>query len=324
MIQTTIKSRPDEDICLMLNFENHAYNYLCDCGMASDLSVKDCRDTAAIFVSHTHIDHFINFDGIMRHQLAIGRRVVICGPKGIGRNVQAKMLSFSWDLLAYDDKAVSYEVREIDDNGNVDIYLLETPKWELKHLERLENPEFIYQNELFFVRFTLLYHGINTVAYLFEEQAKIKIDNSKLPFRAGKWIQTLKTAFADNTPDIDIVIDADNSQKAGDLFYLLELQRGFRTAYVIDHAATESNFDKIRTLCQDADELYIESYYGMAERDMAEKNKHSVAAFSGKVAREANVKKAVPVHFSRRYHEEEQRAELLKEFYTAFGVGGSK
>jgi ribonuclease Z len=329
MITTTIKSRADEDICLMLNFENHAFSYLCDCGVASDLTVKDCRDTAAIFVSHTHIDHFINFDGIMRHQLAIGRAVVVTGPCGIAKNVQAKLLSFSWNLLSYDDNAVRYEVREIDDNGNIDVYLLQTPLWQMEHIERIEKPTYIYENEWFRVSFALLYHGIYTVAYCFEEQPKIKIDNKNLPYKAGRWIQELKAAFLENKPDRQIEISAATAAQgttaeaattilAGELFGFLSWQAGFRTAYVIDHAATAENFAKIGALCAGVDELYIESYYGLEDKEMAEKNKHSVAAYSGKLAREIGAKKAIPVHFSRRYHEDEQRAALLKEFYDAF------
>lgn len=318
MITTTIKSRPNEDICLQLNFENHAFNYLCDCGMASDLTVKDCRDTAAIFVSHTHIDHFINFDGIMRHQLAIGRPVVIVGPRGIAKNVQAKLLSFSWDLLAYDDKAVSYEVRELSDDGHLDTYLLQTPLWQLQHLSREPAPAYVYENEAFRVSTCLLFHGIFTVAYLFEELPKVKLDIKSLPYKAGPWLQTLKAAFAQNLPDTELFPLPDTPILAGQLFQFLTWQRGFRTAYVIDHAATQANFDKILALIDHADELYIESYYGLDEIEMARKNNHSLASFSGQLARLAHVKKPIPIHFSRRYHDEADRQILLCQFYDAF------
>jgi ribonuclease BN (tRNA processing enzyme) len=180
MIKATLKSRLQEDICLMLQVENHSLSYLCDCGMASDLTVKDCRDTAAIFVSHTHIDHFIGFDQVMRHQLGIGRRVIVCGPAGIAQNVQHKMLAFNWNLMKDDELAVSYEVRE------------------------------------------------------------------------------------------------------------------------------------------SVDEAYIEAYDCLEDQEMAEKNKHSMAGISGKLLREASVKKAVPIHFSRRYQDPEGQTKLLAEFQAAF------
>ena len=119
MITATLKSKLNEDICLQLNVLNHPLTYLFDCGFGSDLTVKDCRDTAAIFVSHTHIDHFVNFGQVMRHQLAIGRRVIVCGPAGLAQNVQHALLAFNWNLLQYDDQAVSYEVREVHPDGRI-------------------------------------------------------------------------------------------------------------------------------------------------------------------------------------------------------------
>lgn len=321
MITTTIKNRIDEDICLMLNFSNHSYNYLCDCGIASDLTVKDCRDTAAIFVSHTHIDHFINFNGIVRHQLAIGRRVVVCGGRSIAKNVQCQLLSFSWDLLAYDEKAVEYEVREISDTGAVDYYLLQTPKWELQHLRREEQVERIYENEFFFVRFALLDHGIKTVAYCFEEQPRTKLDTQALGYKAGAWVRDLLAAY--EAGDEAAIINVHGQEvAAGEMFGALERKRGFSTVYVIDHAATEANFERIRQLCAGGvDELFIECYYAADDWEFAQKNNHSIAPLSGKIAREVGAKKATPVHFSRRYHEEEERARIMAEFFTAFEGG---
>ena len=71
--------------------DNHPWQYLCECGEASDLTVKEIQNLHAIFMSHLHIDHFINFDKILRLQLGIGRKVVICGPKGIAKQVQSKI-----------------------------------------------------------------------------------------------------------------------------------------------------------------------------------------------------------------------------------------
>ena len=60
MLEATLLSRLGEDICLKFQPTNHKYVYLCDCGAASDLTIKDCHDLGALFVSHTHIDHFCN------------------------------------------------------------------------------------------------------------------------------------------------------------------------------------------------------------------------------------------------------------------------
>ena len=316
-MKATLKSKLTEDICLQLTVENHPFCYLCDCGMASDLTVKDCRDTAAIFVSHTHIDHFINFDGIMRHQLAIGRRVIICGPVGLAKNVQAKMLAFNWNLLKYDDMAVSYEVRELHPDGRIVRFHMVTPKWELDVLPDLEGPH-IYENEVFAARAALLDHGVDVVAYLFMEPPKVRLMPEKSTFKPGKWVKEAKEALLNGDAERLIYVDESTVLAALELFPLFEVEEGFRLAYVMDHAATEENASKIRELCHQADEVYVEAYYMLEDHELAERNKHSMAGFTARVLREAGVKQAIPIHFSRRYQDEEGQRLILDEFERAF------
>ncbi|MBK9448947.1 MAG: peptidase [Bacteroidetes bacterium] len=317
MITATLKSKLHEDICLQLNVLNHPLTYLCDCGFGSDLTVKDCRDTAAIFVSHTHIDHFVNFGQVMRHQLAIGRRVIVCGPAGLAQHVQHALLAFNWNLLVYDDQAVSYEVREVHPDGRIRRFHLVTPTWVLAPLPDLEGPE-VYRDEAFAVTTAILDHGVDCIAYLFACHSKVKVRADQCPYRPGKWMAELKAAFEESDGERLIIVDGVTAIAAKDLFQYLEVEPGFRVAYVMDHAATETNFERIRGLCEHADEVYIEAYYSMDDAEMALKNKHSMAGMSGKVLREAGVKKAVPIHFSRRYQDPEGQAKLFSEFATAF------
>ena len=88
-----VKSQKDEDICILIRVENHSYNYICECGEAKSLTVKECQNTKAIFISHTHIDHFVNFDTILRHQIGGKQRVIICGPRDITKQVQSRIQS---------------------------------------------------------------------------------------------------------------------------------------------------------------------------------------------------------------------------------------
>ncbi len=317
MIRATIKSKVDEDICLMLNFENHAPNYLCDCGFASELTVKDCRDVAAIFVSHTHIDHFIGFDNVMRHQMGSGKRVIVCGSTGLAKHVQAKLQAYQWNLLVENDPTnTSYEVREVTDNQHITVFLLEAPNWERQEINTYTDAV-VFENEAFSVRYTLLDHGVPSVAYLFEEPTKVKLNLAGSPHKPGKWAQQLKQAYAESKPEQRIEIEG-IAYPASELFQWLQSEPGYRLGYIMDHHANEANHQKIRNLLHEADEVYIESYYTEEEKEFAEKNKHSTARQSGKVAREAQIKKAIPVHFSRRYHQEDGQQTVRAEFFAAF------
>jgi ribonuclease Z len=82
--------------------------------------VKEVQSVSAIFISHTHIDHFSNFDGIFRHQIGNGEKIVICGPKNIHQQIEARLKSYTWNLI--DENAIEYEIREIVSKEEINVY----------------------------------------------------------------------------------------------------------------------------------------------------------------------------------------------------------
>ena len=313
MFIPTLKSKPSEDISILLQLDNHSFNYICECGDASELTVKDCRNTRAIFISHTHIDHFINFDFILRHQVGIGEKVTICGPKGISQQVQAKIRGYSWNLVEVD--AIIYEVREIVAGQQIQVSELHPPLWEIRPKQVIETPV-IYENERFQVNYTALDHKLPSIAYLFKEKETVKIEMEKSAWKGGKWVRLLKKAFEEKQEDAIIEIDH-QEYVAKDLFYLLTIQAGATLGIIMDHAANAENQAKIKSLFTNCDEVFIESFYKAADRAFAELNFHSYSTSSGALMKICKVKQAVPVHFSRKYTAEEVEA-LITEFENAF------
>ncbi|TAE68901.1 MAG: peptidase [Bacteroidetes bacterium] len=317
MINAVSKSRAGEDVCLMLSLPNHRFFYLCDCGQASDLTISDVKNLNGLFMSHTHIDHFYNFDMLLRHQLPVTRQIVVCGPKGIAQNVQGKLLAYNWDILLTEEQAenaLSYQIREITTEG-IFVYELHTPKWELEHKGKLEN-NILYVNEVFSVNYEILNHKTPCIAYSFVEHSKISLKDN-CPLKAGEWIKLLKKSFQEK--NLTQIIAVDNQLfEAKDLFQYVEEKQGYKVCFVMDHLACESNHEKIIRLCHQADELYIEAYYLQEELDLALKNHHSTAYLSGKVAQKSGAKKAFPIHFSRRHQSIDALKLLLEEFENGF------
>ncbi|MEM7101924.1 MAG: peptidase [Bacteroidota bacterium] len=310
MIHATLKSKWDEDICLMLTIDNDKWNYLCDCGSASLLKPGECLKTRAIFISHTHVDHFINFDTIMRHQLGLGKLNSICGPKGIAENVRGKLLGYQWNLIETD--SITYEIREVNEQGRIAIYHLKPPKWELNFIKNLESNT-IFKGEEFSVSYTILDHGIPSIAYLFQENTKLKIKET--PYAPGAWISLLKKAYRQNLPEMEFYI-GEKDFRAKDLFHLLYEKPGYKVGFVMDHLASSANHEKIIDLCKDADVLFIEAYYRKIDEAFAKKNYHSTAQASGEVARKAGVQNVYFIHHSRRYSTEIE--DLIEEARASF------
>ena len=64
-------------------------------------------------------------------------------------------------------------------------------------------------------------------------------------------------------------------------------------------------------------QVFIESYYLAADKEQANLNHHSYATASGKIMQQCQIKKAIPVHFPRRYDTEKVEL-LIKEFNAAY------
>ena len=278
------------------------------------LTVKDAIDTKAIFISHTHIDHFVNFDFFLRHQLGAQKNYVICGPKGITKNVKNRISSYTWNLI--NEGSVSYEVREIISPELIQVSVLKPPSWEITELETITNG-IIYKSEKFSVKFAILDHKTPSISYKFEEKDTVKIDISKSEFKPGKWIKELKEAFENGHSEKELEISG-KSYLASDLFHLLEVKKGASLGVIMDHAAHKANHKLIKELFSNCDKVFIESFYKAEEKEMAEANFHSYSTASGKIMKECGVKEAIPVHFSRKYNEDDLR-EILAEFNGALG-----
>lgn len=309
MFQSILKSQPNEDISILVQLDNHPWNYICECGDASSWTVKEVQNANAIFISHTHIDHFVNFDMVIRHQIGIQRKVIICGPKDIAKQVQAKLKSYTWNLIK--QGAILYEIHEMVADHEIKVFELEPPTWTLIEKPSIVN-NIIFQDKHFKVSAILLDHKTPTLAYKFEENDTIKIDIQASGFRGGRWVKLLKEAFEKGDAKQIIPIE-DKEYSAKDLFHLLHLQKGDTVGVIMDHAANSANHQKITAHFFGCNKVFIESFYKNEDRAFAELNYHSYAAMSGKVMRDAQVKQPVPVHFSRKYSLEEIQ-ELINEF----------
>lgn len=313
MFIPTVKSKYGEDISILVKKDNHPWNYLCECGEAKDLTVKELQNTKAIFISHMHIDHFINFDSVIRHQIGIQRKVIICGPKGIAKQIQSKILGYTWNLI--DKEAITYEIREVVSENKYTVYQLIPPLWELQELETKEG-NIVFEETNFYVSTTLLDHKIPTLAYKFQEHETVKMNLSNSKFKGGKWVKELKDAF-ENNKENEIVEIEGVEYTSKDLFYLLEIQKGDSLGVIMDHAPSKENHDKIISHFKKCNTVFIESFYLTEDSQLAEINYHSYSKMSGEVMRKSEVQNAIPVHFSRKYKEEDIEI-LIKEFNTAY------
>jgi ribonuclease Z len=306
------KSHISEDICFYITADNHKWSYLFDCGRARYLKNHECKTLKAIFITHTHIDHFCNFDTLLRHQISCGRTFTICGPPGLAKNVQAKTLSYTWNLIKR--KSICYKIVEVEPKG-IRTFVIYPPKWELEEVESDKLDDSVCFNEDgITVEYTSLDHKIPSIAYLIKEDSKINIKD--FPFKPGPAIKLLKDAYNNQNDNLEIEFEKGKLMKASDLYHCLYEKKGAHIGYAMDHLASVGNHRKLIKLWKNADEVIIEGFFRDCDKQYANKHFHSTVTESGNVARLANAKKMTLVHHSRRYFTELD--DLLEEGYAAF------
>ncbi|MBD3420522.1 MAG: peptidase [Chitinivibrionales bacterium] len=313
MISVTEKNRDIYDICLYLRVDQHKWSYLVDCGYAPGLQDAECKNINALFISHTHIDHFCGFDKVLRHQLGCGRTVVITGPAGIAHQVHHRLKSFTWNLVR--KGAIRYEIREILSPGSYRRYTMAPPGWTLQQGEVIESG-FIFEQPEFNVAYAVLDHGTPSIAYLFRERDKTNI--TSIPYKQGPWIRALKQAYFAGNGEASIEVEG-KQIKAQSLFHALAFTPGYACGIIMDHSINPGNETTIVEFMQGIDDLYIESYFLEADRELAVRKNHSTSVASATAAGRAHVKRLHLMHHSARYSSRDIR-HLHAEGQTAFAT----
>src|SRR4029077_17672821 len=111
-------------------------------------------------------------------------------------------------------------------------------------------------------------------------------------------------------------------ERLGSLRDLLTVTAGQKIAYITDVTDTPANRAAIVALVQNADILFIEAAFAGADAALARERAHLTTTAAGEIAREANVLRGEPFHFSPRYALEQER--MLAEVTTAFATPDAK
>ncbi|MDZ7596795.1 MAG: hypothetical protein U5J82_00495 [Desulfobacterales bacterium] len=104
---------PFDDPVLFIPFLLQKRAVLFDLGDLHALAPRDILKISHVFVSHTHMDHFVGFDHLLR--LFLGREKHLClfGPPGFLTNVEGKLSGYTWNLVQHYTNRFVLEVSEI-------------------------------------------------------------------------------------------------------------------------------------------------------------------------------------------------------------------
>jgi len=315
---------PSGDPVLWVDLPDEGRSILLDLGDLGLLSNRKLLRVDRVVVSHTHMDHFIGFDHLLRLMLRRERELVVTGPAGFLERVRGKIGAYSWNLVeSYPIRLIAEELRD----GTIRSERYTGPG----RMRPEPLPERPYGGSLFAQRaYNLqaieLDHGIPVLGVALEETEHLSVDKDRLArmgLRPGGWLRDLKQAIRRLLPE-STPVDAETDDGGSRTFSVGELTEriitrspGQRIGYFTDLAYTESNISRVVELARGVDLMICEAVFLHRDLELARERNNLTARQAGELARAAGARRLTPFHFSPRY--EGRYDELIAEARDAFG-----
>jgi ribonuclease Z len=313
---------PFQDPGLLVSWAFRKRAVLFDLGDPGALSPADLLKTDLVFISHTHMDHFIGFDDLVRLMLGRAKRISLFGPKGILDNVDGKLRGYTWNLVGNYSDSLVLDVIEIRDCRRIhQTFDCRSGFRPGRPTESVLDEDVLYHDAEIRVSAACLEHGIPCLAFSLQERFHInmlKDTMQQMELATGPWISRFKQLLYEKA-DPRTIIEVP-STRDGAASHRLELASladritritpGQKIAYVVDAASSPSNEEKIIALARNADHLFIEAAFLHRDKAVAQSKNHLTAFQAGTLARDANVKRLTVFHHSPRY---EGQGDLLEQ-----------
>jgi ribonuclease Z len=301
---TRLINGPFEDpgLYIRLLWEGRALMF--DLGHTNSLSTRDILKITDIFVSHTHVDHFIGFDNVLRISLKKEGPLRFYGPEGFIDHVEGKLSGYTWNLTR--DYPLVIDVYEVTEGYIEHAVFKAGNRFRREPMGKRPSNGILLHDSFCKVSVKILDHQIPCLAFSLEEECHININKEMLTnmgLPVGSWLSELKKAVRGNKFDAVIAVEG-RDLMFSDLREVVDISHGQKLSYVVDSLGSDENIKKTVELVKGSDLLYIETYFLESDKEKARERYHLTAGEAGRIAREAGVGRMEPLHFSKRYSDD--------------------
>lgn len=311
-------------------FEKRALMF--DLGDIRKLAPRKILRLSHIFVSHTHMDHFMGFDWLLRISLGREKRMHLFGPARFLEQVEHKLAAYTWNLVENYSSDFTLVVTEVQRE-----WMARRARFRCKTGFRREAEEelalaggVLVDEEMFRVRCAILDHKTPCLGFALEEKAHVNVWKNRLAemrIPMGPWLRELKQAVlrgeADDTPFRVWWKEGGQVREThvplGQLkAEVLRIVPGQKIGYVTDLVYHPENAGKVINLVRGSDLLFIEAGFLQQDAERAAQKYHLTAWQAGSMAQEAGAKNVIPLHFSPSYSDREVL--LRRELEDSLGL----
>lgn len=318
----------DPGVYLELKYRREAF--LFDLGDIQRLPPRQIRKIRHIFVSHTHMDHFIGFDLLLRICLGRDQHISLFGPPGFLTNVESKLGAYTWNLVR--NYTNDFELAATETHPGHKI----TRHYRCRNSFVREDEETaavdgmkLVEEDSFVVHTAFLDHGIPCLAFSFAEKTRLNIKRNVLTemgLPTGAWLNGLKDQIMNKEPEgTPVRVWWKNEEGTVEEKFLplgllqkeaVKITAGQKISYITDAVWNKANIEKMVELARGSELLFMEAPFLHEDAETAAKKHHLTARQAGTLASLAGVKRLSIFHFSPKYKGREDA--LQKEAMNAF------
>ena len=329
MLSAVLVNSPFGDPGVYVEFKHRKEAFLFDLGDISTLPARKILKVKYIFVSHTHVDHFIGFDHLLRICLGRDLHISLFGPPNFLEKIEHKLQSYTWNLV--ENYTNNFEITATEVHHSYHLRRLYRCRnaFRVEGCERREGGTLLIQDDLFSIHGVLLDHAVPCLGFRFEENQRLNIKRNillEMGLPIGRWLNELKEQIlreeSDETP-VRIWWKNNNGLQEERFLPLgllrdkaVKITTGQKVCYITDVVWSDENISGMIELAKGAELLFIEAPFLHEESEMAAGKYHLTAHQAGSFAAMAGVKRLVTFHYSPKYKGMEET--LQTEAWEAF------
>jgi len=278
---------------------------LLDLGVLDQLPQKDLMKVRHVFVSHTHMDHFMGFDRWLRVNIPHKRLLKIWGPAPFFERVQAKLKAYSWNLIEPDQ--LRFEVNEVRPDGSVARALLTNTNGFAVEIEesRASIDQLAVLADGTVVSCVGLDHnGIPSLAYKIKNPDKTRFLHDELPalgLTSGPWISKLQYRVKHGLIDEPLTIGERTFDVSVLAAKLLRRENGESLVYLTDLSFDRNNLLRLKEAFGQSERMICESSFLDQDRARAVAKAHLTTRQAALIAMSLGVRDFQIFHVSTYY-----------------------
>jgi ribonuclease Z len=320
LVRSRLINGPFGDPGLFIDFEFGRRALLFDLGDLEPLTSRELLRVTDVFVTHRHMDHFAGFDRLLRFTLYRPGVIRFVGPPGLIDGISAKLHAYLWNLL--DESSPDFTILAAEfTNGLLGPWTAFRARDAFRSTKAgtsdLATGLILSEPDLC-IECVMLDHSTPCLAFRLQERMRVNVWRTgldQLGLSVGPWLNFAKSAVRRGAPDNTPITTSD--ERIIELGILkqnaLHIAAGQRLVYITDVSFHPDNVERILSIAENSDELYIEAAFLHQDAAIAEERHHLTARQAGELARRACVRRVTTFHHSPRYLERPDSLRLEAE-----------